>query len=373
MPFLEVHPIQYLKTGYLVVAMFVLLGVLFSVVLFMLLYLLARKKREKQKERWHQPVDLLIRRAIFFEESPDRMQIPITPGVSRWLKRSYFRQFLLDEMITAKKSFSGNAAENLVRLYNQLRLERLSLTKLSSLKWHIRARCIQELAAMDQKDQVGKIYRLTNHPNEFIRMEAQSAIVHFYGFEGLRFLDVVSQPISEWQQIQLLAQLPKTLGAGLKGMESWLKSSNSSVISFALKLARIHRRFELHDAVAGCLDHHNPAVRIQALKCLQDICNETTATLIIGRYEKNDRLYRIAALETLQCMGPESAEQQIGFLQKELLNEDDTIKLATARVLATVSGRGTQSLDDFEKAGEYPWNEIIRQAKGEQTKSGKAA
>ena len=361
-PFLQIHQTHYLQTQYLVIAMLMLVGILLCVVLFMLVYLIHRKKRTKRKSQWRQNIDLLLRRAIFFEEEQGNLLIPISPKIRKWLIKPTFRQFLVDELIIAKKSFSGSASENLRKLYNQLNLEKASLEKLNSPKWHIKARGIQELALMDQKDKVGRIYRLTNNRNEFVRMEAQSAIVHFYGFEGLRFLDVVSQPISEWQQIKLLAQLPKVSAVLLDGMEGWLKSPNDSVILFSLKLVSIHHRFELHDRVAACLEHPHPSIRIQAVKCLQDICNESTAEVITRYYTQNGRSYQAAVLEVLQWIG---TLQNVEFLEKALLSEDDALKLAAARALARLSGDGVQLLDSFKQAGDYPWNEIIRQAKSE--------
>lgn len=60
---------------------------------------------------------------------------------------------------------------------------------------------------MDQKNLLTKIYRETNSKNEFVRSEAQIAIIYMTGFNGLRFLDVISYPLTLWQQIKLLEQL----------------------------------------------------------------------------------------------------------------------------------------------------------------------
>jgi hypothetical protein len=322
-----------------------------------------RKNNEKRKAKWQITVDFLLRRAIFFdEENQIHEPIPITPKIRKWLGNAAFRQFMIDELIKAKKNLSGTASENLLKLFNQLQLQKDSMKKLSSLKWHIKARGIQELSLMDQKHMLKKIFRLTNNRNEFIRMEAQSAIVQFYGFEGLRFLNTVSQPISEWQQIKLLALLPRMAAAIPEGLETWLVSTNDSVILFVLKLAAINHRFELHDKIAACLDHSNPLIKIQAVKCLQDINNDSTAASIIRPYPSQGKPYQLAVLDTLNLI---ATENEIPFLKKELLNEDNTLKLSAARALIKIDTEGMIQLDSFEHANEYPWNEIIQQAKSE--------
>lgn len=355
--------LQIRQTHYLVIAIMLLVGILLSVIVFMLAYLLFRAKRERNKAKWKKNTDLLLQRAIFFEEEELlNAPLPVTPKIRKWLRKAAFRQFLIDELIKARKSLSGSATENLRKLYMQLQLDKASEQKLASLKWHIKARGIQELAMMDQKDRLFRIYRMTNHPVEFIRMEAQLAIVQLYGFVGLRFLDVVSLPISEWQQIKLLAQLPKMSTDPIKGIGKWLQSSNDTVVLFSLKLVAIHHRFELHDQVAACLEHANRTVRIQAVKSLQDINNESTGDRIIKPYAQNGKRYQIAVLETLQQIG---TQNELAFLKKELLNEDDALKLAAARALLKLSEKGIQWLDSFKQAGRYPWNEIIQQAKNE--------
>jgi hypothetical protein len=346
----------------LVTAMLLLLGLLLSAVVFMLIYLLSIRNTEKRRSDWKESARLLVSNAIFSEED-GRQPEPATPDSCKWIHTPGFRECLIDKLVIAKKNLTGDAADNIVRLYRRLGLEKDSVQKLSSLKWHIKARGIQELAWMEQKDQLSRIYRQTNNRNEFIRMEAQLAIVRLYGMEGLRFLHVVSEPISEWQQIKLLAHLPRKTGESLKGIRGWLQSPNPSVIAFSLKLVAIHHQFELHDQVATCLQHRNAPVRMQAVRCLREIYNENTSRLLIDHYPEKDRAYKEATLEALGVIG---AESSISFLQEALQNEDNGLKLLAAQALSNLGGLGISALDSLNLARQYPWNEIIQQAKSEQ-------
>jgi hypothetical protein len=346
----------------LVTGMLLLLGLLLSVVVFMLFYLLSIRKTEKRMSGWKSTADLLVSNAIFFEEDGEAAP-PATTDNLKWIYTPGFRECLIDKLVTAKKNLTGDAAAGLLRLYRQFGLDKDSEQKLSSLKWHIKARGIQELAWMEQKDQLSRIYRHTNNRNEFIRMEAQLAIVRLYGMEGLRFLDVVSEPISEWQQIKLLDHLPRKGGEPVKGIRGWLQSPNTSVLAFSLKLVAIHHQFELHDQVAACLGHRNAAVRVQAVKCLREIYNEKTSRLLIDHYPENGMAYQEAVLEALGAIG---AESSILFLLSALRNENNSLKLLAAQALAKLGQQGASALEGYDLLRQYPWNEIIQQAKSEQ-------
>lgn len=348
------------QTHILLIAMTLLFGLLLSVVVFMLVYLIMDRRKKLRHTGWKKIAEQTIMSAIFHEE-PDQ-PIGIPDEAAALTQNHQFRDLLTEEILAANKDLAGSAAENLRLLYNQLNLDKESQEKLGSLKWHIKARGIQELAAMHRKDRVGRIYRNTNNRNEFIRMEAQLAIVHLYGHEGLRFLDVVSEPITEWQQIKLLSQLPAGTDDDLAGMSRWLNSPNHSVIAFALKLASTHRRFDLHDTVAACLQHPNPQIRILALRCLEHIANETTPQFIIKEYSGNGLHYRTAALEVLAAI---ASPDEIPFLETTLDEEDHNIKLLAARILARLGAPGRQILDLYPKAGEHPYNEIFQQATSE--------
>ena len=337
-------------------------GLLLSAVGFMLLYLLSERNAQKRKSRWKRIADALVLAALFFEEGVRKPGVAI-PESRKWIHTPGFRECLVDELVTAKKNLTGAAAAGLVRFYRLLQLEKDSEHKLSSPKWHLKARGIEELAWMEQKDQLRRIYRHTNNRNEFIRSEAQLAIVQLYGMEGLRFLNVVSEPISEWQQMKLLARLPKKAGEALKGIRGWLQSANPSVIAFALQLAAIHHLFEFHDHVAACLGHRDAKVRVQTVKCLREICNTQTSGLLIDRYPENDRAYKEAVLEALGVIG---AGSSVHFLQWVLRNEDNSLKLLAARALARLGLQGTSALEADDLVLRYPWNEIIQQAKSEQ-------
>ena len=350
---------------FLLLAMVVMVIAFFLVTAFILFYLVQKKKKEKRMDVWRDQLSDALQRVIYFEPAEDQPPaMALTFKTMRELVHPEFRQLLIDELIQAKKALTGTAAINLIALFNQLHLDQLSLKKLNSRKWHLKARGIQELAMMEQRLRVKRIYRLTNADNDMVRMEAQSAIVQLYGFEGLRFLDIIDRPLSEWQQIKLLRLLARAPGILPDKVGSWLVSANDSVRIFSLKLVAEHHQQELHDQVVNCLYHRNPQVRLQAVRCLREIFTEDTCVALFGIYGIETIPCRLAILDTLGQIGSES---DCLFLTSRLEHDDNHLRLGAARALVKLGGPGLQCLDQFPKAAIHPWKVIIGQAKTEWT------
>ncbi|HVW60186.1 MAG TPA: hypothetical protein VHC48_09135, partial [Puia sp.] len=311
---------------YLILAMGVMVGSLSLIITFMLIFLVWKNKRGKRQKEWQQQLIATLQRAIYFEtEENSSPVIPLTFRTIRHLKKPAFRQLMIDELMQAKKALTGTAAGNITALFNQLHLDELSLQKLRSRKWHLKARGIQELSVMHQQQYTTRIYRLTNAYHELVRMEAQSAIVQLHGFEGLRFLDIVDHPISEWQQIKLLRLLSRTPGTLPENAGGWLSSANDSVVIFALKLVAEHQQQLLHPQVAACLDHPHPQVRLQAVRCLRDIYTDDTSAVLKKVYDAQILPCKLAILETLGHIG--SGDDCI-FLSLQLVRPGNSLKLA---------------------------------------------
>jgi len=336
-------------------------NLMFCLLIFMLIYMYFRGKREKNQANYKLISDLLVRKAVFYDGLmlPETL-IPVTKRVKKLIDNKHFRTRLTDELVLAKKNITGTSAENIKHLYQQLNLEKWALQNLKSRYWHIKAKAIQELSLMELKEYEFELYPFANNKTELVRMEAQVALVQFNGFEGLLFLDDITYSISEWQQIKLLQKL-SNLPPLLISIDKWLKSSNTSVVIFALKLVRSYHRFELHDAVLQCLDHPDPHVRLQAIMCFSEIYTDETSIHLISRFWRESLKHQLAIIKALQNIGSENDNP---FLLTLLHNDNYEMKLFAARAIAHSGKKGLASLNDY---GTYDnkLNDIIIQVKGE--------
>ena len=280
--------------------------------------------------------------AIIMEESVENILMP--KRFYQMMKNSKARQFVIDELVGCKKNFSGAVAENIVVLYKHLGLKKDSIKKMKSgNKWYVKAKGIQELYMMDQQDVLTTIYKNTNSNNDFVRMEAQTGVIHLTGFPGLRFLDVISYPLTEWQQLKLLEQLrltPIKEDLAIK-IPHWLLSKNDTVVVFTLKLADEYQQFAVGDKVIACLVHQNATIRSQALKTLIRLSDEKTASILLGYISKEPFANQAYILDALQYL---ASDKEKDFLLKLLDHPNDLIKLKAAIVLARCCTEGMEIL-----------------------------
>lgn len=360
--FIGIHLLITLTVIFLMAILLIILSTFF--------YLLYKRKRSKQRDDLQRLFYLLIGKVIFnetviSEKGENNKRIIIPRKFQKKLKKRYARQVMKTVILDSKNNLTDAYGENLKILYNQTGLKKDALRNLYFVRRsYLKADAIQELSRMQQADCLRHIYRYVNHKNRYVRMEAESAMINLWGFRGLGFLNFIAYPISEWQQIKLLRQLAHFKYEEFKGIEKWLRSSNDSVVIFALKLVRVYHRFELYDAVKEVLLHPCADVRKNCIITLRNIYREDTALLLIKNYDQEGRDCKLAILDAMSEAG---TEEVIPFLMKEIEYGDDEYKLKAANAIMVVKrGEGLQLLKSQPFAGSFPWNEIIVQLKGEE-------
>jgi hypothetical protein len=299
---------------------------------------------------------------MILEESSEAFEVP--PKFQRMLDHKWTRQHVIDALIDVKKNLSGTVADNITQLYLQLGLKKDTLAKFRNTRsWHVKARGIQELYLMDQKDLLTTIYKNTNARNEFVRMEAQIGVIQMTGFAGLRFLDVVSYPITEWQQIKLLEKLRRGGGQPENLSESinnWLRSKNDTVVAFALKLAAEYQQFSSRDQVTDILVHPNELVRAQGIKTLLRLADQHTPVVLLGYFPKERFANRTLILDALAHI---STAQQVPTLTEILDDPDNIIKLKAAVALAQCCPEGMEILEKRAAVEKEPFERILMHVK----------
>lgn len=351
---------KYMSPEYLLDGAQILVVMIALVVSAIYLYLFYKKRNFFYTERIRKNLEPMISH-IIMEETIDSLEMP--KKMNRILSTKVARQYAIDELIRCKKNFSGLVAEQVVGLYIQLGLKKDTLQKVADKrKWHVKAKGIQELYMMDQKEALVTIYRNTNSTNEFVRMEAQTGVIHLTGFPGLRFLDVISYPLTEWQQLKLLEQLrlhPEKADISEK-LPNWLQSKNETVVVFALKLADEYQFFGVRHHVISCLVHASKSVRSQALKTLIRLEDESTPGILLGYFKKESLVNQFLILDALRTM---ATEKEAVILEKILDHENDTVKLKAAIVLAACSENGLAILERKAAEQPEPYQRIYRHVK----------
>lgn len=261
----------------------------------------------------------------------------IPKTIRKILNSKYGKKIITDELITLKKNLQGKEAANIIYLYIELGLKNDSIKKIYSKKWHIKAKGINELYTMDQRDLLKVIYKNSNNKNELVRTEAQTGLVHMYGFDGLRFLNVISNPISEWQQIKLLAELQNQQPDNVfyQKIKNWIQSKNDSVVIFSLKIAatkHIHQVIPI--IVQNCLYHNNSMIRKTAIESLIFFPEHINTLSLRKIYPTEIIQNKLSILSVLQKLG---GQQDINFLKEIILKEEIDIAKAAMITLLKIA------------------------------------
>lgn len=357
---------SFVQPWQLIAGVFVFMALIAGMLSYTFLYLFKRYRRSAYKNGLrHKYQDLISFLAISENEEELKEFISshaVKSNLDAWLKESYARHILIKELVIAAKSMNGIAYKNLCWFYAEMGLEKDTLEKLKSHEWHIKAKAIQTLSHLGQKQFIARIYRFTNSNNEFVRHEARIAVVKLTGFEGLRFLDVISYPLTEWQQIHLLHELSKEKSISSKDVDRWLQSANHSVAEFALRLVEVYRIYDLHDEVIKLLKHPEELIRIKAINALCEIQQDNTAHIMVENFRQENNPVQMAILKALQKTGTES---EIPFLSRYLLHEENDFKMAAARAIRNIKTDGLTIIERSVDSSQQPWPVLLMQLQEE--------
>lgn len=329
------------------------------IVLMIYTYLYQKKQRFFTRRKIAEKLDEWIGEALLDEEGG---HVYVTPDLRKELELPVNRQFTINQLISTRKNLTGGAAMNISRLYEQLDLKKDSLAKFHDKRWYKKARGIYELYMMNEVDMKDKIAVYTNSENVNIRTEAQTALITFSGFDGLDFLDTLTYPLTDWQQLKILEQLKALTPQDMQGLLRWIRSENEYVVLFALRLAEIYYQLQVHDDVVHCLDHANDRIRHQAIITLARLANLSTTGILVQHYPKETSANKRVILQQLFKIG---GDEELAFLQSELDNPDDLLKLESARAIARNCSNGFEILAARAELLPVPYLQIYNHVKYE--------
>jgi hypothetical protein len=183
--------------------------------------------------------------------------------------------------------------------------------------------------------------------------------VHLIGFKGLQFLDFVSYPITEWQQLKLLEQLklfPEKSDLSDK-IPSWLNAQNYTVVIFALRLTYEYQQLGLTESLKASLYHSSPEVRSQAVKAIIQLEDQFTPTILLDYFQDASRNDQILILDAMRLLGTADESDKIEALLDE---PDNTIKLKAAAALVHCSKNGIHLLKEMSMSQPEPFQRIFQ-------------
>jgi hypothetical protein len=358
---LLIHYFNLSGTQFLIGLTILFLGFIVLLTSFIAISLYILNRRELNYYNWKELADDLITMAIFHEPNEfdliNKSEIEIPDKVRLLLPNKHFRTIFTTQLLSAKENMIGSSGDNLIQLYKQLGLETYALKNVRSRSWHKIARGIKELGLMGLKKYRADIEPFLNYRKALIRIEAQNTMLKLNGFQGLRFLDTVVYPISEWHQLKLLQELAHLPPNDFTGIDYWLNSKNDSVVIFALKLVRNYHFFQFHQQLIQLFSHPNEDIRLHAIIAIKEIPEETTASSLIAIYP-NETIN--VKLEILTALKEVAMEDEIPFIVSCLNDPITDIKFAAATTLYHIKPNGFNHVLTHSDAENEPLIRIIK-------------
>jgi hypothetical protein len=113
-------------------------------------------------------------------------------------------------------------------------------------------------------------------------------------------------------------------------VEKWIRSSNNSVVLFALRLVETYHWHELHDEVAVQLSHSSEKVQQKVIQTLGEIYQPHTGRLLTGIYDNVNKKLQFSILKVFEKV---ATEDEVPFLLEQLKHPDNQFKLLVARAI----------------------------------------
>lgn len=267
------------------------------------------------------------------------------------------RQVLIDQMIDVSVNLKGDTQAKLVKLYKELELDKDSLERAASRKWHLKIKGFRELAFMGIREANDEIYKAINSRNEILRMEAQIALVRLSDKDPFEFLSHMKRPFSMWEQMTL-HDLIVHHDIAVPEFQKWLTSPNPTVVMFALRMIREFKQKDAEPELRKVLLHRDQRVSKLAVEVAGDLDMRSTLDTMKRMYKYQD--YN-NCLEIVRSMGKMPDQCMMGFLKLVLDKEDDVqLQIEAVKAIENMGEEGVKALVRLMKSEYKNYNIIVR-------------
>ena len=307
------------------------------------------EKEEKQRQYLLEKSQTLIIDYLFGNATSDELK--------KLASGSFRRQILIDQIIDVSVNLKGDTGQKLSVLYRNLGLDKDSLRRASSRRWHVRIKAFRELAFMEVKEAYNLIHKALNSKNEILRMEAQIALVRLSDTDQFDFLSHLSRPFSMWEQITL-HDLIIHHDLPIPSFKKWLTSPNPSIVMFALRMIREFKQTDAERLVIESMVHENHDVRKLAVEVAGDLNLRSSLEVMKHMYKNQD--YDVC-LAIVKSMGKMPDPSMMGFLKLVLDKEDDVqLQIEATKAIENMGEEGVKTLVKLMKSEYKNYNIIIR-------------
>lgn len=272
-----------------------------------------------------------------------------------WVNRDVFTS----ELLSLHTNLIGESANKLMELFNLAELPEYSIRKVNSRFWHLKAKGFREIAQMKISEGNQLIPKYLNSKNTILRIEAQLAWIQLNPNDPLSFCDDPKIQLTEWEQLNILDSLKKI--ENIPDFGRWLKSSNKSVLLFAIKMSGIFKQFDNIDLVTQHLNNPDFEIRHEAICALGKMAVPSPVIKLQQLFTTEELDNRTEILRSLIMMADDA---NIPFFEKVILNETEVnLRILSAKGLILLNASGKERLESLFFEADAVLKKIIIHAK----------
>jgi hypothetical protein len=267
--------------------------------------------------------------------------LTIAGELGRIANSSFNRKILIDQMIDLSINLTGDAKGKLRDLFLDLKLDKDSIRKAYSHKWHVKIKGFRELAFMNITDANDEIIRCLGSKNEILRMEAQLSLVRLNHDNPFDFLSHLEKPFTLWEQLTVYETITFH-NLAIPQFEKWLYSKNKTVVLFALRMIDIFKQREAYQTLFWLLVNEDPEIRNMTIKTIGNLKIKESLPHLKRLYKSEIYPNYLAIVQAMSKMPDESV---LNFLKLVIDKEEDVqLQVEAAVAINNMGHVGQQTL-----------------------------
>ncbi len=274
------------------------------------------------------------------------------------ITQPFHRKILREQILLLHRNVHGKDAGRLRELYLSLGFKEEALKKLKVESWNVIVEAINELEQMNVREAYEPIFALILHKNKTVKTAAIRAKVRL-DVAPLSFLDNHEDYLTDWQQSSIAYALLRLHRSDIPDFSQWLEHQNESVRVFAIKMCGLFNQGRAAGQIAMLLLAPHRLIVKAALNTLMLIGTNSEIPALIQAYAEVEEYLKPSVLQCLQILGNDT---EIPFLEAQLHQPDNDIRLAAANALARLGADSRERLKFLFEDADEDLKEVITHA-----------
>lgn len=253
---------------------------------------------------------------------------------------------LIEVMMDFQRSFRGDSDRQILDLYENMGLSKVSYDKTFSVSFYRQVLGIRELANMHPVQAAEMIASRLNDSNDIVRTEAQICYPYANTEFPFEFLGILEKPFSKWAQLNIYYYI-KIHELPVPNFENWLKSEHTSVVNFCILMIALFQQRESSAAIIGLLQNPNESTRYEAIKTCNELGLFESKQVMKDSFHGETVKNQLEIIKSFKNIGDDT---DLPFLEVILQSEEKSLRMETCRTIYNLGEKAKIYLEELNQS-----------------------